>query len=195
MPGIKVLFEAYTPREEVLSGELTDEMFAARLSDVAQGKAHPTYQDPEQFFANTFPTERVQSFLKEVLGRLSGKDPTASAFFQLNTSFGGGKTHTLIALYHLAQSRLSKGALQRLHLSADLLPKDRVKVVTIVGDDLDPANGVRKEGVKVHHLWGELAFQLGGPDGYALVEQSDVQGIAPGPNFWTNSSAISQPSS
>ena len=184
MSSVKALAEACVPREEVLSGEIRDEMFAARLSDVTQGKAHPVYQDPEQFFANTYPTERMRSFLREVMGRLSGVDKTASALFRLDTPFGGGKTHALIALYHLATCRLPEDTLHRLGVSEDVLLSDRVKVVAVVGDDLDPANGVQKEGdVRVHHLWGEIAYQLGGAAGYEIVRRSDEQGSAPGPQF------------
>jgi hypothetical protein len=177
------IFDTCVPRQELLTGELRDEMFAARLNDVVLGKAHPIYQDPEQFFPNTHPTARVRSFLKEVMGRLSGTDATASALFRLDTPFGGGKTHTLIALYHLMTSRLSQPALKRLGLSPGVLSPGQVKVIAVVGDDLDPANGVEKDGIRVHHLWGELAFQLGGHQGYALVERSDKQGQAPGPQF------------
>jgi hypothetical protein len=182
--GLKSLKEACDPRGDVLSGELRDEMFAASLSEVVHGKAHPVYQDPALFFPNTYPTERTTSFLREVMGRLSGTDSTASSFFRLDTPFGGGKTHALIALYHLATSPPSQETLQRLSLEPKALPTDPVKVVSVTCDkDLDPANGVEKEGVRVHHLWGELAFQLGGPEGYRLVERSDTQGTAPGPQF------------
>lgn len=184
MSSLKSLREACIPREEVVSGELRDEMFAASLSEVVQEKAHPVYQDSELFFQNTYPTERTKSFLKEVMGRLSGTDTTASSFFRLDTPFGGGKTHALIALYHLATSSPSPETLKRLSIEHQSLPAEPVKVVSVTCDkDLDPSNGVEKEGVSVHHLWGELAFQLGGPEGYRLVEQSDIQGTAPGPGF------------
>jgi hypothetical protein len=183
MAALRSLLEACTPRQEVLSGELRDEMFAARLNDVVKGIAHPVYQDPEVFFRNTHPTERVRSFLREVLGRLSGKDKTASALFRLDTPFGGGKTHTLIALYHLATAKVSDAILQHLGIGRELLPAEPVKTATVVGDDLDPSNGVEKDGLRVYHLWGEMALQLGGREGYALVQRSDEQGAAPGPQF------------
>ncbi|RLC95457.1 MAG: hypothetical protein DRI40_05795 [Chloroflexi bacterium] len=184
LSSLKSLREACEPKEEVLSGELRDEMFAANLSDVVSGQAHPVYQDPALFFANTYPTERTASFLREVLGRLAGTDSTASSFFRLDTPFGGGKTHALIALYHLVTSPTSEEWLGRLGIDPALMPADPPKVVSVTCDkDLDPSNGVQKDSVRVHHLWGELAFQLGGAEGYALVEQSDTQGIAPGPQF------------
>lgn len=182
LPSLK---EACVPRAEVLSGEIRDELFVASLSDVMRGRAHPIYQDPALFFANTYPTGRAISFLGEVMGRLAGADNTASALFRLDTPFGGGKTHTLIALYHLATWRpVPPDVLDRLQLDPALVRSGPWRAVGVTCDqDLDPANGVEKGGVRVRHLWGEIAFQLGGPEGYRLVEESDRQGLAPGPQF------------
>jgi hypothetical protein len=182
LPPLK---KACVPRPEVLSGQIRDELFMASLSDVRRGKAHPIYQDPKLFFANTYPTKRAISFLREVMGRLAGADPTASPLFRLDTPFGGGKTHTLIALYHLATWRpVAPEVLGRLQLDPSLVPPEPLQVVGVTCDqDLDPANGVEKRGVRIHHLWGEIAFQLGGPEGYRLVEESDRRGQAPGPHF------------
>ena len=179
----KALRDTCQPRDEVLSGELRDEMFAANLSAVLRGQAHGVYQDPDQFFANTYPTERVQSFLREVVGRLSGKDPAAAAFFRLDTPFGGGKTHTLISLYHLLASKPSPESLRLMGVDPASIPSEPVKVVTIVGGDLEPADGARRGDLVVRHMWGEIAHLLGGSDGYSKVENADAQGIAPGPQF------------
>jgi predicted AAA+ superfamily ATPase len=182
LPPLK---KACVPRPEVLSGQIRDELFMASLSDVRRGKAHPIYQDPKLFFANTYPTERAISLLREVMGRLAGADPMASSLFRLDTPFGGGKTHTLIALYHLATWRpVAPEVLGRLQLDPSLVPPEPLQVVGVTCDqDLDPANGVEKGGVRIHHLWGEIAFQLGGPEGYQMVEESDRRGQAPGPHF------------
>ena len=183
MAELKSLRETCIPRDEVLTGELRDEMFAANLSAVVRGQAHKVYQDPDLFFANTYPTERVRTFVREVAGRLSGKDPAAAAFFRLDTPFGGGKTHTLISLYHLIGSEPSSESMRIMGVDASSMPSDPVKVVTIVGGDLDPADGVRRGDVVVHHMWGEIAYQLAGEDGYRMVENADAQGIAPGSQF------------
>ena len=180
---LKPLRETCIPRDEVLSGELRDEMFAANLSAVVRGQAHEVYQDPDLFFANTYPTGRVQSFVHEVVGRLSGRDPTAAAFFRLDTPFGGGKTHTLISLYHLIASNPSAKSLLTMGVDAAMMPSEQVKVVTIVGGDLEPADGVRRGDAVVRHMWGEIAWQLGGVDGYRDVQIADSRGIAPGPRF------------
>ena len=183
MTALKALRETCTPRHDVLSGELRDEMFAASLSEVVRGEAHEIYQDPDRFFSNTYPTARVRSFLNEVVGRLSGKDSTAAAFFRLDTPFGGGKTHTLISLYHLLVSQASLQSLRAMGVEPANMPSEPVKTVTIVGGDLNPADGVWKGEALVHHIWGEIAYQLGGDEGYELVRKADQQGIAPGPQF------------
>ena len=85
---------------KVLSGELKEDIFAALLKDVLDGKAEDVYQDPARFFDNTYPTEGLRLLLQEALGRLTGLHPANSPIIRLETSFGGGKTHNLIALYH-----------------------------------------------------------------------------------------------
>lgn len=167
--------------DEVLSGELRNEMFAVRLSDVVCGEAHETYQDPERFFANTSPTTRVRSFLNEVIGRLSGKDSTAAAFFRLDTPFGGSKTHTLINPYHPLGSKASPQSLRATGVERANMPSGPVKAVTLVGGHLNPTDSVRKAGALVHHVSGEVAYQLGGDEGDKLVQNAVQQGIAPRP--------------
>ena len=177
------LRETCVPKDEVLSGELREEMFAANLSEVSRGAGHDIYRDPDLFFANTYLTERVKTFFHEVVGRLSGNDSTAAGFYRLDTPFGGGKTHTLIGLYHLLASKPSAQSVSAIGLGQDNLPEQPVKVVTIVGGDLDPADGVVKDSVKVRHIWGEVAYQLGGAAGYKLVSAADASNTAPGPQF------------
>ena len=99
---MKTIFENCEPRPEVLQGALREEIFAARLKDVIEGTADPVYQDPTTFFDNTYPTEGLKLLLDEALGRLTGVKPANNAIVRLETAFGGGKTHNLIALYHAA---------------------------------------------------------------------------------------------
>ena len=197
---MKPIFETCRPRPEVLAGDLTEHTFAARLRDVIEGTADPAYQDPATFFRNTFPTEGLRTLAREVLGRLSGQEPTKSPFVRLETSFGGGKTHNLIALHHLvsgggqaaldaAASNAGQGT-PHAHIvpGPDWLPADRWAVASVVGSDLDPAEGIDHGAVRTRTLWGELAWQLGsggnGPDGgrraYEHVRRSDEALVAPG---------------
>lgn len=175
---MRPIFESCIPRDEVLSGELRDEMFAARLKDVVEGNADPIYQDPTVFFDNTFVTSGLRTLAQEVVGRLSGRKPSASPFVRLETSFGGGKTHSLIALHHLARG--GSPSVPEALVPKSWLPASPWKVAALVGNDIDPANGVQHGSVKVRTLWGELAWQLAGEQGYGLVRESDERLISPG---------------
>lgn len=169
------LFDGCQPRPDVLSGELRDEMFAAKLEDVAQGTADPVYQDPDAFFSNTHPARGLRSLLAEALGRATGARPAAAPIIRLETAFGGGKTHSLIALYHLARGARPAG-LER-YLEPALAPKAPIPVAAIVGSALDPAQGVEHGDVTTYTVWGELAYQLGA---YDAVREADRARTAPG---------------
>ena len=165
------VFDACVPRDEVLSGELRDDMFAARLKDVIDGTADPVYGDSRRFFENTYPTEGLTTLVREVLGRLSGAEPANSPFIRLETSFGGGKTHNLIALYHLVNGA-AEGVPTAL-VDPAWIPDEPWMSAGVVGSDLDPANGLRHDSVTTHTLWGEIAYQLGGAEAYEHVRSSD----------------------
>src|SRR5271170_3433667 len=100
------LYERVSPRDDVLSGELTEAKFAASLEEVAAGTAPETYRDAGIFFAGTFPSGGLRTLLNEALGRLGGGKPDGASVIRLETSLGGGKTHNLIALYHAAARKL-----------------------------------------------------------------------------------------
>ena len=169
-----MIFEAASPRPDVLSGELRDEIFAAQLEEVVAGRADRVYQDPTDFFANTYPTGGLKTLLKEALGRIAGK-PTAP-IIRLETAFGGGKTHSLIALYHLAANQARPIGVET-YVDPDLLPQEPIRVAVAVGNALDPAQGVDHGDVTTRTLWGELAYQLGTFD---HVAQADADRTAPG---------------
>ena len=90
------------PHKDVLEGTFKQAKFAADISQVVNGTALPFYQDAEQFYARTYITEGMRLLLISVAQRLAGK--SGDPVIQLQTNFGGGKTHTLLAVYHLAQS-------------------------------------------------------------------------------------------
>jgi len=179
---MKTIFELTQPRSEVLQGELSEDMFAARLKDVMDGTADPIYQDTDLFFNNTFPTAGLKTLLREVLGRLTGR-MAGNPFIRLETSFGGGKTHNLIALYHAANGRMDPRHLHAYFEDGSSLPQaGQIQVAGVVGSDLDPTMGIRHEAdnLKTYTLWGELAYQLGGRTGYELARESDHNKVAPG---------------
>ena len=180
---MKSIFESTQPRDEVLRGALSDDMFAARLRDVMEQSADDIYKNPERFFANTYPTAGLKTLLGEVLGRLTGYAPTNSPIIRLETSFGGGKTHNLIALYHAANGHIPKEVLGNYELNPEQVPHPGdVDVAGVVGSDLDPSNGMPhpEDSVTTYTLWGELAYQLGGRLGYELARESDENRAAPG---------------
>jgi hypothetical protein len=174
---MRTVFQACQPRPEVLRGELRKEIFAARLRDVIEQRADPVYQDPLAFFDNTYPTEGLRVLLDEALGRVTGVKPTNSAVIRLETAFGGGKTHNLIALYHIVRGYNPGPDF----VEAELVPEpNTTRVVGIVGSDLQPRDGLDHGDVVTHTLWGELAYQIGGAEGYALTKNSDQDCSAPG---------------
>lgn len=178
---VKSIFEAVTPRTDVLKGKLHEDIFAANLDHVYEQTADQVYQDPRTFFENTFPTTGLKSVLAEALGRVTGKSPTARPIIRLETAFGGGKTHSLIALYHLAKK--FKPARVAEYVDPDYLPDKPINVAVITGTKLDPVNGVQHEPtdgrdpVTTYTIWGELGYQLGA---YSEIAESDRQRIAPG---------------
>jgi predicted AAA+ superfamily ATPase len=178
---MKLIFETCQPRADVLSGELREEMFAAHLRDVIDEKADPIYRDPEVFFEHSYPTDGMVSLLRGALGRLSGVGPTNASIIRLETSFGGGKTHNLIGLYHAARRGSSAGTLLSRFVDADLLPSAPVtKIAGVVGSDLDPVNGLDHGDATTYTVWGEIAYQIGGVRGYDLIKKSDEALVAPG---------------
>ncbi len=181
---MRTIFATCEPRQEVLQGELREEIFAARLKDVIDGTAEAVYQDPVVFFDNTYPTDGLKLLLSEALGRLTGLKPANNPIIRLETAFGGGKTHNLIGLYHAARGYV--GNTPARFVEPALVPTPgSVKVVGVVGSDLDPASGMKHDGVTTFTMWGELAYQLGGPAGYEAVEDSDRNSkAAPGTGLW-----------
>ncbi|MDI6872630.1 MAG: DUF499 domain-containing protein, partial [Bacillota bacterium] len=178
---MSTIFDSCTPREDILSGDLREDMFAAQLGDVIDGKADPIYNDAVLFFNNTYPTTGLRTLVGEVFARLSGQ-ADGRAVIRLETSFGGGKTHNLIALYHLARNPAAAAAGSP--SSSLIVPRvEELGVAGAVGSDLE-LEGLDHGDAKTHTLWGEIAYRLGGSAGYQLVGQSDEQGgPAPGCQF------------
>ena len=101
--SVPTIFDLCTPRDDVLRDAIAESDFAADLHKVLRGTASEDYTNAAPFFANTYPTRGLRNLLHIVLARLSGSGGGAAAIFRLDTSFGGGKTHALIALAHAAR--------------------------------------------------------------------------------------------
>ena len=177
---IPTIFETCRPREDVLKGAITEADFAADLAQVIIGKGNVEYLDPVRFFANTYPTRGLKNLLSNVCRRLSGAGGEVAAIFRLDTSYGGGKTHGLIALTHAANGMKGVANVGEF-IDPSLLPDNRVRVAAFDGENADPANGrAMGEGVLAYTPWGEIAYALAGRDGYERVRKSDESRIAPG---------------
>src|ERR1022692_2545110 len=118
---MKSIFQTCVPRDEVLRGELREQQFAASLTKVLRGNADAVYGDAAVFFANTYATAGLRSLLREGLSRLTGADSSGAAVIRLETSFGGGKTHNLIALYHVCHETIDPKVATKF-VSPELLP-------------------------------------------------------------------------
>ena len=173
------IFDTCRPRADILAGSV-DADFAADLAQVVAGRASEEYGDPARFFARTWPTRGLRNLLANVCRRLSGAGGEAAAIFRLDTSYGGGKTHGLIALVHAVSGGSDVAAISEF-VDPALLPAGRVRVSAFDGENADPANGrAMGDGVLARTPWGEIAFALGGKAGYERFRNSDEQGIAPG---------------
>ncbi|MBZ4685271.1 MAG: putative ATPase [Desulfomicrobiaceae bacterium] len=173
--------EIAIPHEDVLKGTFQQAEFAADLSRVHAGTATEEYQNPVLFFQRTFITEGMRLLLDSVVRHLAGKggDPV----IQLQTAFGGGKTHTMLAVYHMAKGEALASDLAGIPAILDAagvteLPRARTAVLD--GIKSSPNQPVVREGQAIRTLWGDLAWQLGGAEGYALVAQADASGTSPG---------------
>jgi predicted AAA+ superfamily ATPase len=179
--NLKPWREVVTPHADVAKGSYQQAEFAADLWQVYQGEGGDEYRDPVEFFRRTFLTHSLNALLVGALQRLTvnGGDPVV----QLQTNFGGGKTHSMLALYHLFSGRplADLPGLEEVIEKADIKKIPAVKRVVLVGNKISPGNPRKKpDGTVVRTLWGELAWQLGGKEGYALVAADDERATNPG---------------
>ena len=178
--AVPTIFDTCRPRADVLRGALAEADFAADLAQVVTGDGGTEYVVPARFFANTWPTRGLKNLLANVCRRLSGAGGEAAALFRLDTSYGGGKTHGLIALAHAARGLAGVSGVNEF-IDPALLPHRPVRLAAFDGENADPANGrTMGEGVRAHTPWGELAYALAGTAGYERVRNSDASGVAPG---------------
>lgn len=189
MPGsLPSWRDVIEPHPDVAQGRYRNAEFAADLAQVARGEGAYEYRDPVEFFSRTYVTEGLSGLLEQALRRVGGKD--GEPVIQLKTSFGGGKTHSLLALYHLlrGQAPLPKIAhLKPVLERAGLSEPPVVRVAVLVGTALDPSKAKRPQnlpGVTINTLWGEMAAQLAvaanNPKLYDFVKEADKKGVSPG---------------
>lgn len=173
--------EIAVPHRDVLEGTFQQSEFAADITAVRSGKATKEYQDPVAFFDRTYITEGMRLLLMQVAQRLSGQ--AGEPVIQLQTAFGGGKTHTMLAVYHLATRQCALADLAGIPALIDqagLMDVPQTRVAVLDGTDRAPGQPAKHGKQTIKTLWGELAWQLGGGDAFALVKESDVSGTSPG---------------
>ena len=170
-----------TPHADVASGRYQQAEFAADLWQVHLGEGGEEYRNPVEFFRRTFLTESLERLLVGGVQRLTGHggDPVV----QLQTNFGGGKTHSMLALYHLASGMPPNElpGVDAIMAAAGASDLPAVRRVVLVGNKISPGNPVTKpDGTVVRTLWGELAYQLGGAAAFARVTEDDQRATNPG---------------
>jgi len=173
--------EVVSPQPDVASGRYQQAEFAADLWQVYLGEGTDEYKNPVEFFRHTYLTESLKRLLVGAVRRLlgAGGDPVV----QLQTNFGGGKTHSMLALFHLfsGASPAELPGVETVLEEAGLSTLPKVRRVVLVGNRLSPGNPVTKpDGTVVRTLWGELAWQLGGRPAFELVRADDERATSPG---------------
>ena len=180
MSTLKPWRQVVTPHADIRQGKFDASVFAADLGEVLAGRGAIDYRDARTFFAKTYLTDGLTKLMINVMQRLSGTGKTEPVI-QLQTAFGGGKTHTLMAQYHLLTKPTEVGKLpeiQKLVSAAGLKQIPEARVACLVGTALNPGSH--------RTFWGEMAYQLDGNcEGklYALVAKSDKDKISPGTNL------------
>ncbi|MBG6184720.1 putative AAA+ superfamily ATPase [Arthrobacter sp. CAN_A214] len=178
--GLPSWRDVVEPHDDVARGSFQLAQFAADLRQVHQGVAGPEYGDPSEFFGRTYLTRGLRYLLEQAMQRLSGVG--GEPVIDLMTTFGGGKTHSLLAVYHSASGVPADklpGMREVLdNLGIKNLPTE-VNRAVLVGNDLSVLGSTKPDGTVVNTMWGELAWQLGGPEGFAMVSRYDARSAPP----------------
>lgn len=176
------IFDLCVPRDDVLKGAISEADFAADLALVVRGskEAPEEYRVASKFFANTYPTRGLKSLLANVCARLCGTGGEVASIFRLDTTYGGGKTHGLIALTHAARGMEGVKNVAEF-IDPAIVPKGKVRIAAFDGENADPANGRHMGGdIYAKTPWGEIAYALAGKAGYERVRKSDELVSSPG---------------
>lgn len=179
--SLKPWREVVTPHKDVASGRYQQAEFAADLWQVHLGEGSDEYRNPAEFFRRTYLTESLKQLLTGAVQRLTGQggDPV----IQLQTNFGGGKTHSMLALYHLFSGAAASELLgiDSILKTTETTKLPQVRRVVLVGNKISPGNPIVKaDGTVIHTLWGELAWQLGGKAAFERIRADDEKATSPG---------------
>ena len=177
--------EVCEPHPDVLEARFSDAEFAANLALVDQGDGGEEYGDPAAFFRITYATEGLRRVLTATVARLAGRG--GEPVIGLQTNFGGGKTHTMLALHHLAGATEAGYPPERLDgmglifEAAGVKTLGRVTRAVFVGTHKGAAESMYAEnGREIRTLWGYLAWRLGGWKAVDTIADSEAAGTNPG---------------
>jgi Protein of unknown function (DUF499) len=190
---LKPWYKVVTPREDLREGKPLDASeFAVHLDDVRNNCAPPDYQKPDRFFARTYLTKNLSALATEVVRRLSGQRTETSAVFNLATQFGGGKTHALTLLFHLARNGSAShrwAGVPQILAAAGVKEIPKATTAVFVGNEFDSIKGRGgDDGTPLRKTpWADIAWQLGLAAGrqaadknFALVAEHEKTKTAPG---------------
>ena len=191
--------EVVTLRDDLRSGELPMNLFAADLHEVMmQSGKRPIYEQPEHFFALTFPTYNLRQLVRDVVLRLAGKNDKAVR--QLALTYGGGKTHTLITLRHLVTAPANLPNLPAVAEFIEAIGEQPppCRVAALCFDKFDPEKGMEARAPEgkvrmLKHPWSVLAYQLAGDAGLKLIHadgKAEERETAPAENLLSELLAI-----
>jgi predicted AAA+ superfamily ATPase len=180
--GLKPWRDVIRPHDDVSSGTFSVAEFAADLELVRRGAGTPEYVDPALFFERTYLTVGLRDLLTLGIKRVS--DQGGQPVINCQTNFGGGKTHSLIALYHLFSGtplETLPTEIRELVADAGVDELPAVNRAVVVGNRFAAGEvHTKPDGTEVHTIWGEIAWQLAGKEGYAVLADSDLNGTNPG---------------
>jgi hypothetical protein len=172
-PFMRNWFDIISPHADIRQGHFDEAVFAADVGDVADGKAPADYNDPYLFFKKTYLTDGLTNLLTRVHDKLTHGQ--GSGVVQIQTPFGGGKTHALVAIHHY----LKNG-----NKVKDLLPSQlellTPNVAVVAGNHWEPLTGRSSNGLTRHTFWGDVAYQIGGQAGYDAFRENDEKRVSPG---------------
>ncbi len=184
--GLRPWREVIQPHDDVAQGRFSSAEFAADLHQVRWGRGAIEYTDPVEFFRRTYLTAGLSKLLRQAVQRIIGQQ-AAPPVLDLQTTFGGGKTHSMIALFHLlsgVQPAEMPQEIQELLAEAGVTSLPQVHRAVVVGTRLSPGQPtIKDDGTEVRTIWGELAWQLGGREAFDMIVESDRTGRSPGDHF------------
>jgi predicted AAA+ superfamily ATPase len=170
------------PHFDIRNGQLDESVFAANLAEVSNNAGREVYRSAEVFFSKTYFTAGIRDIAKRVILGLNGGQDSQNRVISLQTGFGGGKTHTLISLYHIANSGkklIGNEKMDEVFKQTGIPTFDNVNVAVFTNTTNDPVQGRIVNGVQLNTIWGELAYQLGGQKAYDIIKANDEQKTKP----------------